>query len=228
MQYTLTLIEQKQESADTLSFIFHADQPVEFEPGQYFQYTLEHQNPDNRGIKRYFSNAAAPEEGVFMITTRFAEKASSFKQALRALKPGQTILAEGPRGHFTYPDPHPPVVFIAGGIGITPFRSILMDLDAKHLNPEITLIYGNKTDDIPYKELLDELSAEHTNLKVHYVTGKLIDTTIIRQLVPDLTKPLFYVSGPEPMVDALGESIKNELQIPAERLKQDFFPGYEE
>ncbi len=232
----LTLKEHRKETADIDTFLFAPEAPFDYQSGQFLQYTLVHDNADNRGSKRYFSIASAPAEGVVQLTTRFAERSSSFKTALRALQPGQTIEAYGPSGDFTYDDPSKPTVWIAGGIGITPFRSILMDLDAKDIDATITLFYANRTDDIAFKDDFDQLMAKHPNLKVIYVldnpppgwsgeTG-FITAAMIKKYISDLSRPTFYISGPEPMVEAFGTMFVNELGIDKERIKQDFFPGY--
>jgi glycine betaine catabolism B len=235
MDLTLTLIDHKQESSDVESFIFRPDPAFDFIPGQYLRYILDHNNPDDRGTSRLFSIASAPCEGIVQITTKFAPQSSSFKTALRNLHPGGQLNASGPSGSFTYSDPTQPVVFIAGGIGITPFRSILVELDHQNIDAPIILIYSNRTTDIVFKELFDTLVSNHHQLKVIYVVGEpsqdwqgetgRVNPDIISKYVPDLMSPTYYISGPKPMVEGV-EQMLTEMSIPPDHIKHDYFPGY--
>ncbi|MBA3543266.1 MAG: FAD-dependent oxidoreductase [Chthoniobacterales bacterium] len=119
-----TLSATKQEANDTFSFIFAPEQPLQWKAGQLLRYVLNHPNPDDRGVERFFSIASAPHEKHVMLTTRFAPKSSSFKKALKNLRPGDAIEAHDLEGDFVVDDSETTFVFIAGGIGITPFRAI--------------------------------------------------------------------------------------------------------
>jgi ferredoxin-NADP reductase len=192
-----------------------------------FRYVLDHPDPDDRGVERYFSIASAPHEKHVMVTTRFAPKSSTFKKALRNLKPGDTIEADQLEGDFVVEDSENTFVFIAGGIGITPFRAILLDLDHKQKPLNVQLLYANHDQDFPYRQELEALRERHPNFRINYVVSpNRIDQESIPKLVPDLKKPLLYVSGPEPMVESMDEILK-AIGVPEERIKSDFFPGYE-
>src|SRR5690606_32428028 len=165
---------------------------------------------DDRGSDRWFTNAAAPVEGHIMLTTRFNnERSSSFKNKLRNLKIGKSIEISGGEGDFIIGDYSKEYVYIAGGIGITPFRSILKQLhhEGKLLN--ITLLYANRDQNIVYKKELETFVKENPNFKIHYIfSPDHIDENKIKELIPDIQKPLFYVSGPEQMVESLGNTLK--------------------
>jgi ferredoxin-NADP reductase/Na+-transporting NADH:ubiquinone oxidoreductase subunit NqrB len=225
-KYNLALIRQEQWAPGIIGFWFDKPAHFTFQAGQFLQWTLPHTKPDNRGIRRWFTISASPSESELLITTKFSEKPSTFKQALLKVRPGDRLTATGLEGDFVLPaETTQPLVFLAGGIGITPFRSMIKFLiDTKESRP-ITLLYAAKTpDEFVFKDLF--AAAEKTiGLKVRYITGPL-DEHAIRASVTDLTKPLFYVSGPEPMVEALGEVLK-KAGVPDTHLKQDFFPGYE-
>ncbi|MBI4036582.1 FAD-dependent oxidoreductase [Candidatus Daviesbacteria bacterium] len=228
----LTLQSKKEEVPGVISFVFQPAQPISWQAGQFLEYTLEHPNPDERGVKRYFTIASAPYEQKVMLTTRFTkDTGSSFKKALFALEVGQTLEAEGPKGSFVINDPNQTYVFISGGIGITPFRSILLDLAHKNQPINITLLYANRDENIVFKDELESLLPNYPNFKIQYFIGesnqldqeklqKMLDTKIIS------LNYYFYVSGPEPMVQSL-EKILSDLQVLDERLKRDFFPGYD-
>lgn len=224
------LKEKKQETSDVISFIFQPLEPLSWQPGQFIHYVLHHRPTDERGSDRWFTNAAAPFENHVQITTRIAtEKGSSFKKEFIHVQEGEAIEASVVEGDFTLDDPGKQYVFIAGGIGITPFRSILKQLayDKKPIN--VTLLYANRDEkDIVYQQELEAIAKENPTFVIHYIfSPEHIDETKIRALIPDLTKPLFYISGPEPMVENLGNTLK-AMGIPEDHLKQDWFPGYPE
>lgn len=228
----LRLIEKKSEINGVISFIFEPEHPINFNAGQFLKYTFDHPNPDQRGINRYFTISSSPHEGFLMLTTRFAtDKGSSFKEALQNLSVGEVIDAEGPNGHFTIPNVFisegKKLCFIAGGIGITPFRSILLDLEHKNLPINVTLLYANRTTEIVFKEKLDQLSQTHSTFKVKYfIDPQKIDEASLKENIPDLKKAIFYSSGPEPMVESFDKLLAS-LGVPKENIKNDFFPGYE-
>lgn len=191
------------------------------------KYFLPQAESDERGVSRYFTISSASSEGHITISTKFVPgDGSAFKQALLKLKPGDSIEAEGPKGSFTYDDPAKEVVFIAGGIGITPFRSILVELDFKGVNAPITLLYANKSEDIPFKELFDDFAKKYDQLKIDYLTGP-ITPEILKSYLLNHKSEVFYLSGPEPMVESLKKQLE-ELGLPSDQIKTDYFPGYED
>ncbi len=223
----LILERIKQETADAFTFIWRPEAPLAWKAGQYLHYTLPHDNPDSRKTERFFTNAAAPVEQRVQITTKITDKASTFKKAMRALPIGGTIEATGPEGDFVADDPSAPMVFIAGGIGITPFRSIILDLDHRELPMDILLMYASATADAVFKDELEAAAARNPGLKIRYYIGDdRIDEAKIRAAVPDLGKPIFYVSGPEPMVESF-EKLLAAMGVPEPHIKRDYFPGYD-
>lgn len=225
MKFTLSPI--KQEANDTFSFIFAPEQPLQWKAGQLLRYVLNHANPDDRGVERFFSIASAPHEKHVMLTTRFAPKSSSFKKALKNLRPGDAIEAHDLEGDFVVDEAEKTFVFIAGGIGITPFRAIFLDLDYNKKPLNVQLLYANRDNDFPYRKELEALRTRHPEFRIDYVVSpNRIDEKSISQLVPDIEKPMLYVSGPEPMVQSMDEILK-EIGVPEARIKNDFFPGYE-
>ena len=223
----LTLIKRQIEVPGVESFFFEPAEPVAWRAGQFFHYVLHHRPTDDRGSDRWFTVSAAPSERTVRITTRFdAEHGSTFKKTLFGMKPGDAIETSELEGDFIFDEASSDSVFIAGGIGITPFRAILKDLDGRSAAPSITLLYANRDADFVYREELDGFAGKNPNLHIHYIVSpERIDLPKIEELVPDITKPIFYVSGPEPMVESLGGLLK-DAGVPAEHIKQDWFPGY--
>jgi ferredoxin-NADP reductase len=223
----LTLIEKRQETADTKTFLFASEGNLTWKAGQYLHYKLPHPNPDDRGIERYFSISSAPFERRVMLTSRFTPKGSSFKRALDSLPIGGQIDADPPEGDFIVTDSLKPMVLIAGGIGITPFRSILLDLDHRNERADIVLLYANRTEGAPFRAELEQLAKRMRNFSIKFFIGDhQLDGNGIRSAVPDLVKRKFYVSGPEPMVESFDGTLKT-LGIGESEIANDFFPGYD-
>lgn len=223
----LKLIERKKETSTVESFIFVPTEEVTWKAGQFFHYVLHHEPTDERGSDRWFTIASAPYEKQVMITTRFTfDKGSSFKRKLQSLVIGKSIEVSYLDGDFTLDDPEKEYVFIAGGIGVTPFHSILKQLDYEKKSIKVTLLYANQDQEVVYKEELDAIARRNPHIKIHYIfSPEHIDENKIKELIPDISTPLFYVSGPEPMVESLGEVLKG-MGIPQEHIMQDWFPGY--
>ncbi len=224
---TLTFIEKEHLVDNVWAFRFKPSEPLTWTAGQYVRVELPHDNPDDEGTQRWFTNSAAPFEGILQISTRVTE--STFKQALSKLEPGSTALQliENPEGDFVWQDSGAPIVFVAGGIGVTPFRSILKQRAHDGQSLKATLVYGSRTPDVPFKDELEEWTNTDPSLTVHYVAGAPLTAERLTELVPDLNASLVYVSGPEPMVEALGDDLKKH-GLPESQLKQDFFPNYNE
>ena len=223
----LHLLRKEQLESDVVSFVFDAPAEFRWKPGQFAKYTLPHDNPDDRGIERWFTVAAAPNEGHPRITTRISEKRSSFKSALMNLEPGDEIEADVPEGDFVMDDLAREYVFLAGGIGFTPFHAILTELDQEGKMPKLTILYGARNDHPTFHDELEQLAAKYPQLQVHYIVDpQHIDEEVVRRYVSDPKTPMFYVSGPEPMVEAFDTMLKG-MGVPEDHLHEDFFPGYE-
>ena len=225
MKLNLTAI--KSESPDVKSFIFQPSKPLIWKAGQYLHYMLHHEPTDDRGSDRWFTLASAPFERHVMITTRFAKgKGSTFKKTLKALKLGDSIEVSDVDGDFIVEDRDKDYVFIAGGIGITPFRSIIKEMQHKRVPLRVTLIYASRHAHVVYRKELEIAAKQNPHFSLHYVfSPQRIDRLTIRKLVPNLKKPLFYISGPEPMVESTGKLLQ-KIGVPKNHIKQDWFPGY--
>ena len=228
--FSPSLIKEGGGGSSIMNFWFEPDQSINFMPGQFLEWTLAHPRPDSRGARRYFTIASAPEEKNILLTTKFAaEKGSSFKEALKKLSPGQELTASNLEGEFILPkNAKQKLCFIAGGIGITPFRSMLKYMiDAKKCRDAV-LLYSVKSEaEIVYKEIFEQ-AKKLCDVKVIYVvTDKVgfIDKEMIEKEVPNFVERLFFVSGPEPMVKSF-EKMLAGMNIPKNQIKHDYFPGY--
>src|ERR1041385_2647085 len=223
----LKLTARTIESPGVESFIFKPEKPLVWKAGQFLHYVLNHSSTDDRGSDRWFTIASAPYERDVMLTTRFnSERSSTFKKTLKGMKPGDSIEISDLDGDFVASDTKKQYVFIAGGIGITPFRSILKQAEHEKKLLRVTLIYANRKNVAAYKREFDAMAKRNPHLKIHYLFHpQRIDEKTVRELVPDLKTPLFYVSGPEPMVESIGKMLQ-QIGVPKKRIKQDWFPGY--
>jgi len=204
------------------SFYFKVPADFKIEAGEHLMFRLNHSEQDDRGNFRFYSPSSAPREELLRISTRyFGDTSSSFKRALFNMAPGNQINVMGPIGTFTLEDISKKYVFIAGGIGITPFRSIITDLLLAGILPEITLYYKNRTENFLFKLELDALVKANTQLKIKY----LIDPIDIKEA--ELTslnqqEAIFYIAGAPSFVNSYKQKLKG-LNIPQSRIKNDSF-----
>jgi glycine betaine catabolism B len=224
---------------NTYDFVFNPGKRLAFTPGQYMEWTLPHPHPDDRGNRRYFTLASSPTENTIRIGIKFNPNPSSFKQSLQDIKKTREIVASQISGDFTLPtNPNQKLVLIAGGIGITPFRSMIKYLIDKIEKRQIVLFYANrKKSDIAYRDIFDQ--AQYLlGIKTVYVLsdknqappdwkGKIghIDADMIKSEVPDFSDRKFFISGPHNMVDSFKISLK-ELGLKPDHVKTDYFPGF--
>ncbi len=226
MTATLRLKEKEHLVDNMWAFRFISDKSLVWVPGQFIRVELLHNNPDSEGTKRWFTISSTPHDGFVQITTRITD--TTFKQALAALEIGDVIqLIEQPDGDFVWQESDKPLVFIAGGIGITPFYSMLKSRGHSGKPVSAVLIYNGRTDDLPFKTDFEEATKRHPEFMVQYVIGEQLTDEKLAELVPDINSSQVYISGPEPMVEALGKQLeKNGLA--SQNLHQDFFPHYSE
>ncbi|MDB5563337.1 MAG: hypothetical protein JWN11_2755, partial [Hyphomicrobiales bacterium] len=196
-KFALTLVRIEQAGAGAYDFIFKSDRKLSFQPGQYLEWTLGVKHPDNRGNRRHFTIASAPTEPLVRLGVKFYEESSSFKRALAAMKPGDQIQASQLGGSFVLPkDPEMKLAFIAGGIGITPFRSMVGSfLDSKDRRDAV-LLYSNRIiEDIAYYDFFERARTQFGMKTVYALTDDTftfpgahtgaIDAKLIIREIPD-------------------------------------------
>jgi ferredoxin-NADP reductase len=224
---------------NTAEFVFNPGRKLAYEPGQYMEWTLQHSKYDSRGIRRYFTLASSPTEPNLRIGVKFYDHGSSFKSALLDADEDSPIVASQLSGDFVMPkDTTKKLVFIAGGIGVTPYRSMvkyLLDMPQKR---NITLLYSARTKaDFAYSDIFEQARRELA-LKVLYVVTNgeptvsdrfmrpgRIDDQLIRMEVPDFRERIFYISGTQAMVADMKQLLSG-MGMPSSQIKTDFFPGY--
>jgi len=222
----LKLKDRKVQVKNVETFVFDSPEPIDFQPGQYMHYVFPHPSEDDRGEERWFTISAPPYEKNITITTRFTdEKGSSFKKALKNMKTGDTIESDGPKGKFVIEDVSKKYVLVAGGIGITPYHSMLLQFDHDGNMPDIELLYANRDENFVFGDELAALEAKYSSLTIHkFVGNRHIEPSDLKPYADDQTK-IIYLSGPEPMIEDFEDCLQ-KMGVPQERLKIDFFPGY--
>jgi ferredoxin-NADP reductase len=222
----LKFIKQEHLAENVYSFYFEPPEGTTWEPGQFLHYTLNYPNPDERGIKRWFTISTSPFEKLVRITTRInQERSSSFKTALMNMEKGDEIESEAPEGDFVFAGSDKKYVFLAGGIGITPFRSILAQLDHDGQDFTVDLLYANRSDDLIFGDELSKLERTHPNFHIHNFIGNHQVTMDDLKPYMDDPKYIIYISGPEPMVEDFDKKLK-DAGVSENRVKGDYFPNY--
>jgi ferredoxin-NADP reductase/Na+-translocating ferredoxin:NAD+ oxidoreductase RnfD subunit len=238
LKLVMKLKEKVLSAANVYDFWFETDKKLQFKPGQYLEWTLGHESQDIRGIRRYITIASSPTEDGIMAGVKFYPNPSTFKQSMMFLNPGDTIVGSQLAGDFTLPkDKNKKLVFIAGGIGVTPFRSMIKYLIDTKEKRDIVMLYCNRTvEDIAYKDIFDTAEKELGIKTVHTITdcpypenwkGKcgFIDEAMIRECVPDFKERTFYLSGTHGMVVSFTD-ILSKMGLKKSQIIKDFFPGF--
>lgn len=222
----LKLKFKKPEAHGVFSFGLEPEAPLHWEPGQYLHYILPHANADERGTGRWFTISSAPYEKDVVITTRFTDKGSSFKDALGQLEIGQQIESDdGPKGFFLLQPWASRHIFIAGGIGVTPYRSMLLQLDHDNRPIPVDLLYANKDAEFVFDQDLTSLAKKHSEFKIKKFIG---DQRIQKEDLECYSQDdstMFYLSGPRPMVESYQHMLV-KLGTGEKRILTDYFPGY--
>ena len=226
----LAVTKVKYETHDVFSTYF--SKAFDYKPGQYLMLELDVEDPE--GNTRPLSIASSPTEDFILLSTKIRD--TPFKQKLIALKAGDKINALGPMGNFTLKEDAKEIVFLGGGIGITPFRDMIKYATDKRLSIKMTLLYSNKTpEDIVYKDEWPLFEQQNPNLKVeHTITDDItgwdgrtgrINAAMIKEFCSDINNTLFYICGPPGMVTGLFELLKT-INIPISNVKIEKFAGY--
>jgi ferredoxin-NADP reductase len=231
------LIHSSEIAQNTVEFVFRRPEGFEFQAGQHVNLKLEKLLfEDKKGARRTFTIASAPFEEDIHIVTRMT--GSGFKRTL--MEGGsQTVEMQGPLGDMTH-EPTLPAIFIAGGIGITPFRSMVLESLHQRTASVMTLLYSNRDlTSAVFLPLFNELAARHPSLFHYYpvFTGEAtadaaqnsdsrrFDRDFILEHVHEIDQVMFYLCGPQQMVDDVHVILSNE-KVTADRIRSEVFWGY--
>jgi ferredoxin-NADP reductase/nitrite reductase/ring-hydroxylating ferredoxin subunit len=240
------LKKESHEGTDIMSFRFSRSDDqnyLNFRAGQYSVLDLGIKE-DAKGPTRSFTIASSPtEKDAILITTRIRD--TPFKQKLSRLEEGTRVKIMAPAGKFTLPqDDSKSVVFLSGGIGVTPFRSMVKYATDKKLPLKITMFDSNRDEsNILYKEEFDNYMKVNRNLRIIYIIAGEGETTLSsdwkgergfingsmleRYLTKDeVANSIFFICGPPAMLNAMRQLLSKEMEVPQDKIKIEVFTGY--
>jgi ferredoxin-NADP reductase len=237
--YQIKLTSKQEVASGTMAFHFQKPKDFTFKAGQFADFTLSNPSQtDAEGNTRGFSLASAPYEKDLMIATRMRETA--FKRELKTMKPGTEVAMDAPYGSFTlHNNAQIPAVFLTGGIGITPVRSIILQATHDKLPHKIFVFDANRSpEETPFLDELKEIPKNNPNCifvgtmtqmqksrsEWHGETGHVTRSMLMNYIV-DLTLPIYYLSGPASMVAAM-RTILNESGVNDDNIRTEEFTGY--
>ena len=237
--YLITLTERRLVAEGTMAFYFDKPSQFVFTPGQFVDLTLPHPSEtDAAGNTRALSIASAPQEPTLMVATRLRDTA--FKRELQRMPLGSTVRMEGPFGKLVlHADQTRPAVFLAGGIGITPFRSMAVHAAMLGSPHRMVLFYSNRRPEgAPFLDELEALQDKNPHYRFvgimtepakssrpwHGETGYLNAALLSKHLM-HVEKPIYYVVGPPGMVGAL-RTMLNDARIDESDIRTEKFSGY--
>ena len=208
-------ITAKQDFGNYFSLVFEKPKGFIFYPGQYLDYELESDT-------RAFTISTSPTEDFLTLTAK--KGSSEFKKALDKLKPGDEIITSHPAGTFIL-DESSPAVFIPGGIGITPFRSMIKYALDQKLKTKITLIYASSDENFIFKQELEKWQQDLPNLDIIYHNSTKLGHLTTLSPKPYPLNPIYYLAGSHEFVNAM-EKILLEMKIDQTNIRYDRFDGY--
>ena len=223
----------------TLAFHFEKPPGFAFRAGQYVDVTIaDPPETDAQGNRRAFSIASAPQEETLMIATRMRDTA--FKRVLGAMPIGAAVNVEGPFGNLTlHNDAGRPAVLLAGGISITPFRSILVRAAVEKLPHRIVLVSSNRRpEDAPFLAELDELQRKNPNYTLVATMTEMsrsrlpwagergpLDRAKLTRCLKGVASPVYYIAGPPAMVSGLLD-VLHDSGVDDDDVRSEDFSGY--
>jgi len=237
--YAPRLLNRVEVAEGTIAFHFEKPTGFDFKPGQSADLTLP--NPpetDAEGNVRTFSIASAPFEDQLMFATRMRDTA--FKRSLKKMPLGTVVKMDSAMGSFTlHKNSAKPAVFLAGGIGVTPFSSIVRQADHDRAPHKLYLFYSNRRpEDAPFVEVLQNL--EKTNPQFRFIatmtemrrskktwngeTGR-IDQEMLSKYLNELRGPIYYVAGPPALVGGMRKMLVAS-GVDEDDIRSDEFSGY--
>lgn len=237
--YKVKLLAKKEVAQGTMAFTFEKPEGFIFKAGQCSDFTLLNpRQTDEEGTIRAFSLASSPDDTHLMIATRMRDTA--FKRELKEFSLGTELKFEGPSGSFTlHNNQSIPAVYLTGGIGITPVRSIVMHAAKEKKEQHIFLFYSNhKPEDAAFLDELKAVEGKNPNYKFiptmtaleqsknewHGEVG-YINKEMLEKYIKDLAKPIYYISGPAAMVAAMRQML-NEAGVDDDNIRTEEFSGY--
>ncbi len=217
----LRLIQKRPEVGEVVSFLFEPLEPLTWRSGQYINITMPDVMPVDQD--RLFTIASAPYENELLITTYIGS--SSYKQRMTQLPVGTVIEADQLGGDFVWQDDGREKLFVAGGIGITTFRSIILDRIHNNLPNNALLLYAGKAERRPFMPTLEDSVASDATLSMHIYDETRLTLDRLLHDVTDVFERTVYRAGSQTFSETLGEGLV-KTGIDRRQIKYDYFDGY--
>ena len=220
----LLFLESYKESEDVYTFLFKKEKDLTWKAGQHGLFSITHKKIKNS--TKPFTVASAPTENVVRLTMSIGDNPSDFKKAMLELKQGMKVKMSGPVGSFYLKDNNPSLL-IAGGIGITPFRSILKQVEAEWNGAEkqIELLYMDSKKSYLFKDEIDEI-ANKTSISVTYLDSREnLHQEIDKFTTLNKDNGNYFIAGPKSMVNSISTYLQNN-NVSKRNIKKDAFFGY--
>ena len=236
-----TTLEAREEIAEgTMAFHFRKPSGFDFKPGQAIDVmlTLSASPPEDQSTRHTFSIVSAPFQDDLVIATRMRD--SAYKRALKAMTVGAQVTIDGPSGSLgLHNDLARAAILIAGGIGITPFMSMLRQAAKDQRQQRLVLLYSNRRpEDAAFLSELQQLEGQNPNFRLIATMTQmpashlpwagqkgLVTAELVTSVVGDLSAPIFYIAGPPGMVDAMRQTL-NLAGIDDDDIRSEEFYGY--
>jgi len=251
--HELNLLQKnKVEGTDVMTFKFSNQEKnrdsdkrsLNYTAGQYAYFDIGGVKNDSKGPIRHFTIASSPTENFIMISTRIRD--TPYKEQLASLEEGTIVKVRGPEGKFVLHDDYSKsAVFLSGGIGVTPFRSMIKNATDKRLPVKIALFDSNRNEqNILYKDEFDEWANINQNLVIVYTItdekessppasewkgerGRIDKSMLDKYLTEEeIGNSVYYTCGPPGMIEAMETLLQKDLQIPKDRIMVEEFTGY--
>ncbi|MCA9766863.1 MAG: FAD-dependent oxidoreductase, partial [Carnobacterium sp.] len=213
--------------SDNYSFSFESKEPLNWKAGQHGLFNFKGEKLI-KGNARMFSVASSPHEEMLTIGTKIGRHPSEFKAKLKAMEIGDSIFLRGPFGSFfvSSKNKNKNIALIGGGIGITPMRAILKDLEHRNTKKSVKLFYIDSNREYVFKDELDKISSNNPRIKIVYLTDrKDLKENIVEYVKGNKNRSCYFISGNPNMVKEMKVMLK-ENGIKRRNSINDSFRGY--
>lgn len=234
-QFRIKLSETIKRTQTITSFRFIPETKINFLPGQFAQMIFDRENPANRDLNKHLSFSCSPDKDYIEFTKRISQ--SSFSKKLSSLQAGDEAFIEGPWGKCVFKKEYKKIIFLVGGIGITPAISIIEYISQNNLDTGIKLFYSNRNEqDIAFRQALDAWSLVNKNLEIFYLVSECepedkncilgrINKEILAARAIDVSESIFYAFGPPKMVEVMKGLCQDIKCLPGQLMTESFL-GY--
>lgn len=221
----IKLVDKKPETNGSYLFSFEFKSDLEWKAGQHGMFKFKGEKLDG-GNFRPFSVASTKDENIITILTKIGDTPSGFKSKLKSMEVGDTISLRGPFGGFYISDYNRPMVMVAGGVGITPMRALLKDMDRNGIFTDVSLLYIDSSGEYAFKEEFEIIKRDNPNISIHFLNDrKILEDKLSDFINRHNNNATYFISGSPNMVN----DVRNKIEakgIKKRNIINDSFRGY--